>query len=233
MNGITNLAMAMVAFIGTHFLLSHPLREPLVAKLGEKAFLGLYSVIGLLTFGWVILARRNVDSSPDLWVAGPGTWDAATLIMLLASILLAGSLVGNPASPDPGGDLRPIGPAHGVYAITRHPMMWSFMLWAIVHMMLWGSVATLIVAGGILLLALIGPIGQDIKKLRLQGNRWRDWMNRTAFVPFAGQLSGRIPWRAAWPGWGAVIGGLVIFLGATWVHPLAGGPLVGVWRWIG
>ncbi len=141
--------------------------------------------------------------------------------------------VGNPAAPDPRGDTGPIRTARGVYAITRHPMMWSFVLWAIVHILLWGSRANLIVSGGVLFLALLGMIGQDFKKLRLQGGRWRDWMDRTAFIPFAGQISGRVRWRTARPGWGAFIGGLVIFLGATWVHPLTGGPVVGVWRLLG
>lgn len=233
MDGITNLAAAMTAFVASHLILSHPLRPWLAERLGEQRFLGLYSVVGLGTFGWVIWARLGVEAEPPLWIAGPRIWDVASLVMLFASVLLAGSLVGNPAAPDPRGDTGPIRTARGVYAITRHPMMWAFVLWAIVHILLWGSRANLIVSGGILFLALLGMVGQDFKKLRLQGGRWRDWMDRTAFIPFAGQISGRARWRTARPGWGAFIGGLVIFLGATWVHPLTGGPVVGVWRLLG
>lgn len=233
MDGITNLIMAVAAFVGTHLILSHPLRAPLVAKFGPSGFLGAYSVIGLATFGWVIRARLAVTDDPPMWVAGRGLWDMATLLMLFASVLLAGSLVGNPAAPDPRGDTGPIRNATGVYAITRHPMLWAFLIWAVVHMVLWGSRANLVVSGGILLLALVGMIGQDAKKLALQGGRWSDWMNRTSLVPFAGQLTGRVRWRAAKPGWGTFLAGVAIFLGATWAHPMLGGPVAGVWRWFG
>ena len=31
--------ISAAAFVGTHFLLSHPLRAPLVARIGERGFL--------------------------------------------------------------------------------------------------------------------------------------------------------------------------------------------------
>ena len=61
-----------------------------------------------------------------------------------------------------------------------------------VHVSLSGSARNLIVAGGIFLLALLGSIGQDRKKVRLIGQRWRDWQARTSFVPFAALLNGKV-----------------------------------------
>lgn len=43
-HGDMMLLIAATAFVGTHFLMSHPLRAPLVSRLGEKGFLGLYSL---------------------------------------------------------------------------------------------------------------------------------------------------------------------------------------------
>lgn len=230
---MTGLMLAMTAFVSSHLLMSHPLRPRLVAKLGKRGFLGLYSLVSAAMLVWVVIERRAVDSVPSLWIAPPWLWDVATLVMLFASILLIGSFSGNPAFPDPKAGDKPIGEARGVFAITRHPMMWSFILWALVHITLWGSVANLIVSVGVLILSVLGAAGQDSKKLRIEGDRWRQWMARTAFVPFAGQVSGRIGWRAATPGWGVIAGGLVLFLAATWWHPMAGGPVAGIWRWIG
>jgi uncharacterized membrane protein len=66
------LALASVAFVGTHFLMSHPLRSPLIAKLGEKGFAGLYSLVALLTFGWMIWAYpdASAEAAQPYWDAG-------------------------------------------------------------------------------------------------------------------------------------------------------------------
>ncbi|MDQ3139457.1 MAG: NnrU family protein, partial [Pseudomonadota bacterium] len=61
MNATASLALATVAFVGTHFAMSHPLRAGLVARIGEKGFAGLYSLIAFLTLGWMIFAWRSID----------------------------------------------------------------------------------------------------------------------------------------------------------------------------
>ena len=181
MASLANLATAMSAFVGTHFLLSHPLRHALVARLGERPFLGLYSIVALLTLGWVIAAARAAPGGPLWWVAPPLGWQIAAIVMLFASVLLAGSLVGNPAIPDPTGKRAMPGESRGVFAITRHPMMWSFTIWAMVHVLLWGSAANLIITSGVAILAFFGALAQDAKKERLLGAAWRDWEAQTSF----------------------------------------------------
>lgn len=218
MTAVVSLALATAAFVGSHLLMSHPLRADLVARLGEKKFAGVYSLTSFLTLGWMILAWRSVDASAPLWVAPLSWWTTGSWLLLIASILLAGSFRGNPAFPHPGAGPKEIPPASGVFAITRHPMNMSFTIWAVVHISLWGSPRNLIVAGGIFLLALLGSIGQDAKKARLIGEPWRDWQARTSFVPFAALLSGRAGWRRAWPGWIALLGGLIFWLAITYWH---------------
>lgn len=218
MNPTVSLAMATLAFVGTHLLMSHPLRDALVARLRYRGFLGLYSLVALATLLWMIVTWRATESSP-LWVAPLWWWPFASAIMLFASILLVGSLIRNPALP--GAYPTEIPPPRGVFAITRHPMNTSFMLWALVHISISGSARNLIVSSGILVLALAGSIGQDRKKARLIGEPWRQWQARTSFVPFAGLLSGRVGWRAAAPGWIALLGGLALWAVATsWHVPL-------------
>ncbi|HEX8256139.1 MAG TPA: NnrU family protein [Allosphingosinicella sp.] len=230
MSALASLALATIAFVGTHFLLSHPLRAPLAARLGERGFAGLYLLVAFVTLGWMILAWRSVENSDPLWIAPLWWWRIASGLMLLALILLVGSLVRNPALPHPGAWPATIPPPRGVLAITRHPMNWSFMIWALVHLSLWGSPRNLIVAGGILILALFGSIGQDGKKLVLRGEAWRGWMEATSFVPFAALLSGRIPWRAAAPGWIAPVVGLILWLAITWYHAPLVSPIGGLGR---
>jgi uncharacterized membrane protein len=225
----TCLALAMASFVGTHLLLSHPLRAPTVRVLGEKGFLGLYSLISFATLGWAIYIAWHSPAQTPLWVAPIWGWHVATIVMLIATILLVGSLIGNPAMVDPTGQPKFPAQARGVYAITRHPMMWSFILWAIVHAALWGSPKTLIFAAGIGGLALIGALGQDVKKAKTIGAAWQDWQARTSFIPFAALLGGKARWRTAMPGAIPLIGGLAIWLVASWLHPLPTGP----WLWTG
>ena len=99
------------------------------------------------------------------------------------------------------------------------------MLWALVHISLSGSPRNLIVAGGILILALLGSIGQDRKKERLLGEPWRDWQARTSFVPFGALVRGKVRWRDASPGRIALIGGLVLWALVTSYHAPLVSPL--------
>jgi uncharacterized membrane protein len=213
-----SLALATLAFVGTHLVLSHPLRMRLVQNVGEQWFALLYSLVAIVTLGWMILAYRAVKNSYLVWIAPDWAWPVAAGVMLLACILLVGSFFRNPAFPHPGAKPKPVRPAGGVFAVTRHPMNMAFILWAIVHLALWGTPRNLIVAGGILVLALAGSIGQDRKKLDVVGKPWRQWMDRTSFVPFQALLSGRAKWASLREAWPALIGGLLLWLAITWLH---------------
>ena len=223
-----NVVAAALAFVGTHFLLSHPLRAPLVRAIGEKGFLGLYSLIAAITFGWLALAYRAAPTDAPLWPVGDGLWAIATVLMLLAAILFMGSLVRNPALPEAAKGTVP--DARGVFAITRHPMMWSFALWGVVHILVFPDPSNVVLALAIIVLALVGARLQDSKKEALQPGFWREWESRTSYWPFAAVAAGRA--RIGKIGMHALAGGVVVWLAATWAHlPLAGWP-AGIWRWI-
>jgi uncharacterized membrane protein len=217
--GMGCLALASAAFVGTHFLMSHPLRGPLVARMGEGPFRGVYSLISLITLGLMIWVYRRIGDQVPLWDAGEAGWIVATMLMFVGSILFVGSFVGNPALP--GARLERGKLAGGVFGITRHPMMWGFALWAVTHIIVVATPKALLFDGAILFLALAGSVGQDRKKAKLMGERFHEWTAQTAFVPFTGGISN--------PGAIALVGGTALFLLATWLHPFP----AGIWRWIG
>lgn len=212
------LFVSTIAFVSLHFLLSHPLRAPLIGAVGEGPFRGIYSLLALITFGSMIYFYRVIGREPPLWNAGDIGWIIGTFVMWLAAILFVGSFIGNPALPGSPGPRD--GPT-AVLAITRHPMMWSFALWAGVHLMILGQPKSLVFDGGIIILALAGAAGQDAKKARLMGEPWHEWTAETAFVPFTRGIF--------YPGTIALVGGTVLYLAATWLHPIP----AGIWRWIG
>ncbi|MEQ1725845.1 MAG: NnrU family protein [Sphingopyxis sp.] len=232
MSPIALLSLACAAFVGSHFALSHPLRSPLANMLGEGGFRVLYALIAFATFGWIIWTWLAVPATAPAYVASDYAWIAASAVMWLASVLLAGSFFGNPAMPSPNATSMAMRNPLGVFAITRHPMMWSFALWAIIHMLLWPTSENHVLTTAILLLALGGAAGQDGKKARMMGDAWRGWCRRTSFFPFAGIIGGRVGWAAAWPGSGALLLGTLLWLAMTWAHmPLGARMAAGIWRW--
>jgi len=228
MTDITTVALAASAFVGTHFLLSHPLRRPLVRVLGEKGFLALYSVVALVALGALSSAYRKAPATLALWQVGAGLWGVATVAMLAASIMLLGSLVKNPALP--GASNAGTASAQGVYAITRHPMMWAFAIWGVCHILVYPVPKNIVVAVAIIILALVGAALQDRKKAALDPQGWPAWEARTSYWPFAAMAQGRASIGRF--GAHALGGGVVVWLLATWAHiPLAGWP-AGIWRWL-
>lgn len=230
MQGMAGLLLAAAAFVGTHFALSHPLRRPIVGRIGERGFLLVYSLVAAVTIGWMVEAYRHAPATPFLWPVGDAVWAVATAVMLVASVLLMGSLVGNPALPTGGAAPGAPATARGVYAVTRHPMMWAFALWGGCHVAVYPMLANVILAGAIVVLALVGAAMQDRKKQALQPDLWPAWEARTSYWPFAAVAAGRA--RLGGVGAHALAGGAVLWLAATWAHlPLAGWA-AGVWRWI-
>ncbi|QNQ09698.1 NnrU family protein [Sphingomonas alpina] len=230
MDGTEMVFAAAAAFVGTHFLLSHPLRRPIVARIGEGPFLGLYALVAAVTLGLLAFAYRAVGAEAALWPVGDGLWLVVTLVMLIASVLLLGSLIGNPALPNPGTPGDAPGEARGVFSITRHPMMWAFALWGASHIAVFPLPSNIILSGAVIVLALVGAALQDRKKEALQPERWRAWEAKTSYWPFAAIAAGRARFGGFKPH--DLAGGVVLWLVATWAHlPLAGWA-AGIWRWL-
>jgi uncharacterized membrane protein len=224
---LVSLIAASIAFVGTHFAMSHPLRGPMVRALGAAGFQIVYSLVSFATIGWMILAFRAVGpGGPALWDGtGDAIWAAATLIMVPASVLLVGSFLGNPALPAPGAAALADKPVHGVFHATRHPMMWSFALWALAHVLVSPTPRSLVLCAAIAFLALVGAHLQDRKKEALMGPAWSGWEAKTAYALRLPRLAraGLVPW----------LGGVVLWLAATWAHIPLNGMAAGVWRWLG
>lgn len=213
------LALAAVAFVGTHIGLAVPsVRGRLVAMLGARGFMLVYALVAVATLVLMVRAYKAAPVEP-LWVAPVGAWHGAVIVMWAAAVLFMGSMApGNLALAGARGGART-----GVLRITRHPMMWAFALWAAVHVALAGDLATVILGAAVATLALGGAAAQDVKKRALATPGWAEHVRATAFVPFGRGLAG--------PGWRAALLGTGLLLAATFAHPYAGAPPVPPWAW--
>jgi uncharacterized membrane protein len=221
---LITLIAANIAFVGTHFAMSHPLRAPLVKALGAGGFQIAYSLVSFATLGWVYFA---FIAAPPADLPGSGTvgWIIATALTLPAMVLLAGSFIGNPALPTPMAEAQARAEPSGVFRVTRHPMMWAIGLWAASHMVLLWSTRTMITALAMGILALVGAKLQDTKKEQLMGAAWAQWESRTSYWPRWGQFAnvGLVPLAL----------GTVLWLLGSWLHVWRAGIPAGVWKWLG
>ncbi len=219
---IIELIAANVAFVGSHFAMSHPLRATMSGMLGEQGFQIAYSLVSLATFVWIYFAFKAAPPA-DLSGSGEIGWIIATILTLPAMVLFAGSLMGNPALPTPMAEKQARAEPKGVFTITRHPMMWSFALWALSHIVLFWSLRTMITALAMGVLALVGAHMQDRKKQVLMGEAWAEWESKTSYWPRLGGFAkaGPLPWAL----------GLIAFVFFSWLHWPLGGIRAGIWMW--
>lgn len=220
------LAIAALAFLATHLGVSAtPLRGVLVESLGEGPYRGLYSLVAVLTLGLMIYAYGSAPHHNYLWVPTQGMHLAASALMLVACVLLAmGLLSKNPTSVGMSSAVRQ--EIAGIFRITRHPVQWAFLLWAIAHILANGDVATLILAGTVGLVSGLGMLAIDARRRREDDPAWQAFYQTTSATPFAALVSGRARLSAGELNWVAFGAGLLIFAAFYWLHGyIAGVPL--------
>jgi uncharacterized membrane protein len=210
---MTALVVATAAFLLTHLVPSTPLRPRLVTAMGEWPYRGAYSAVALATLVWMIWAFAHTQAEP-LWVG----WRLLPLVLMpFAFILVACGYRRNPTMVGAHKLLASEDPARGMIRITRHPIMWGIMLWAIAHILARGDARSLVFFGGFLLLAALGTLAMDRRK-RADPN-WARFSAVTSHVPFVAIAQGcnRLVWREI--GWTRPIIGLTVFcLFLVW-HP--------------
>jgi uncharacterized membrane protein len=227
MEGYASLISAAALFVGTHFLMSHPLRARMVKRVGEGGFLGFYSLVSLATFGWMIWNYRKAPAGAYLWAPSDAIWAVSSVLTLLAAVFYCGSMIRNPAMPNPNPDASKALAAQspsGMFLVTRHPMMWGFALWGVAHILVAPRTDNFIFVGSIIFLALVGAWAQERKKIATLGDGWRSWQARTSYWPRLSQL-GSIGWRL----W---LAGIALWLIATWAHNFFGAYGAGLFRWL-
>jgi len=148
------LVIGLVLFFGVHFFTSQrPARARLVTTLGEGPYKGFYSLISLAGFGLMV---AGMGKAPFIELWDPPAWGryVALWLMPVALVLLAAAYI-------PGNIKR----------FTAHPMLWSFTLWALVHLLANGDLAGLLLFGTFAIYSLYAMWSQNRRGARPTNRR--------------------------------------------------------------
>jgi uncharacterized membrane protein len=193
-----DLFVAALVFLGAHVgISSTPLRSQLVHSVGERVYLLLFSLVAVVTLVWLVLAYRTAPFAP-LWAPGSILRSLPALVMPAALFLVVCSLTAsNPTAVGQVTDPDAPEPVTGILRVTRHPFMWGTGLWALVHILANGDLASLVLFGALALLALGGTILIDAKRSRVNAPGWGVFMQRSSNLPFLAIAQGRqrLAWR--------------------------------------
>ena len=133
------------------------------------------------------------------------------------ALVAAAVLARNPTAI--GGETALRQEPRGIVRVTRHPMLWSFALWAAVHVLGNGDVASLLFFGAFLLTALAGMPSIDAKVGARDPEGWRHFAAATSILPFGAITSGRNRFAPAEIGWAPVALGVALWAVLLWAHP--------------
>ncbi|HTO46745.1 MAG TPA: NnrU family protein [Burkholderiales bacterium] len=216
MDPIAQLAVATLAFLGAHFVSSTPLRAALAGAIGERGYLGLYSLVAFAALGWMIWAYARAPFQP-LW---PGLRLLPALLMPFSLVFIACAYsTRNPTAIGQAGALKNNEPARGIIRVTRHPLMWGVMLWGVVHVLARGDLASVVFFGGFVVLAGLGTVLIDARKAATLGEDWKRFAAATSNLPFGAIAAGRNRFVFGEIGWKRIGAGLAAYVLLVLAHP--------------
>lgn len=224
LGGWAEMAAAFGVFFVSHIVPARPpIRAWLRCALGPAGYLTIYSAVSLAALGWLIVAAGRAPYV-ELWPFAQWQLWAPNIAMPLVCLLIAmGAGAVNPFSfagraPERFDSANP-----GIAAITRYPVLWAVVLWALAHMVPNGNLAHVLLFG---LFATFGFIGMRMFERRKETAWGADvWVARaaqTSLIPFAAIIAGRARLCAAlWALWqpGRLAAGAALYFVLLLAHP--------------
>jgi uncharacterized membrane protein len=212
------LIVAALVWIAIHLgLAGTTLRNVVVRRTGEVLFRGIFSVLSIVALIFLV-GTWSATSSTLLWVAPDWLRWLLVLAMLPAFLLFVASVSGrNPTMIGPGeGGAQP---PRGIIRVTRHPMLWSFAIWAAVHIVGNGDTAAIVFFGAFLVTALAGMPSIDAKLARRDPSTWLALSAVTSVVPFVAIAKGRNRLVPSEVGWLTPAIAVIVWVALLVAHP--------------
>jgi len=187
---VLSLLLAAIFFAGIHLgVAGRTIRDRAIAALGRSGFTVAFSIATVAGLAWLVMAYNR---APYVVTWGMLEWwkPFAIILMLPAALLVVIGLT----TPNPTAvaqENRLAQPPQGIVRVTRHPFLTGVGLWALVHLIGDGDVASLVFFAVWAVVALAGTVSIDRKRRRLLGEAWEPFAAQTSIVPFAAIVAGR------------------------------------------
>ena len=212
------LIVAGLIWVGIHLgIAGTRLRDAVAGRIGDGPFRGLFSLLSILSLGFLIWAF-NTSSTTPLWYAPEWLRWVLVAVMLAAFVLLAASL----SQPNPtmiSGESALARPPRGIQRVTRHPMLWSFTLWAAVHIIGNGDTAAIVFFGAFLATAAGGMPSIDAKLARRNPAIWQALSAATSTIPFLAIAQRRNRFVPREIGWITLAIAVIAWAVLLYLHP--------------
>ncbi len=220
---MTLLVIGCLAFLITHLGVSGtPLRAKLQDAMGAQAYLGVYSLLAFGSLGLMIYGYGRVPHVDFVWYPSQAAYMVTKALLLLGLVtLVMGTLTKNPTQVMNEAALDH--EVSGMLKITRHPIQWGILLFAIGHIIANGDKASLMFFGTFALVAFFGMLSMDQRRRQENDPRWKTFMTTTSMLPFAALASGKQSFTGADINWMGLVAGLGLYAAVYWMHDLISG----------
>jgi uncharacterized membrane protein len=152
---VAYLILGLVLFLGVHSvrIFADAWRTQTIARVGEKAFKGGYTVLSLLGFALIVWGFGMAREMPTvLWTPPHGMRHGAALFNMVAFVFLMAAYV----------------PRNGIKSRVHHPMVLAVKTWAFAHLISNGNLAHVVLFGAFLVWAVLDFISAR-RRDRAQG----------------------------------------------------------------
>jgi uncharacterized membrane protein len=210
-----SLSLAAIFFAGIHLgVAGTALRDRAIAILGKRGYSAAFSLASLAGLAWLIFAYHRAPYLPSWGMLE--WWKPFAIALMLPAALLAVIGLTTPSPTAVGQEARLDQPATGILRVTRHPFLTGAGLWALVHLIGNGDLASLVFFASFAVVAFAGTLSIDAKRRRLAGAAWPGFAAQTSIIPFAAIAAGRNRFRpreiGAWR-WGTALAVYALLLG--------------------
>ena len=141
---MTLFIAGLVIFLGIHSIsiVAPEWRDAQIARRGEKAWKGVYSVVSLIGFVLLIYGYGVARQTPTILYTPPTAMRHFALLLMLPvfPLLIAAYRPGR------------------IQRATKHPMLLAVIIWALAHLLANGTLADVLLFGGFLIWAAVDRI---------------------------------------------------------------------------